>query len=103
MEGCTYRRYGKVLFLQDAGSTETCILFLVNPEDVSAGTAYDDRDLHSTGNLGSSVSEQIPGLLCKRNYFYRGVRTKLLAWPDLTEHLRCTASLGKCSSFIRIM
>ena len=53
------------------------------PEDVSAGTAYDDRDFHSAGNPGSSVSEQIPGLLCKRNYFYRGISTKLLAWPDL--------------------
>ena len=82
---------------QSYSFTETCILFLANPEDVSAGTAYDDRDFHSAGNPGSSVSEQIPGLLCKRNYFYRGIRTKLLAWPDLTEYFRCTASPGECS------
>ena len=72
------------------------------PEAVDAGTvklvgtAYDDRDFHSTGNPGSSVSEQIPGLFCKRNYLCGSICSKLLAGPDPSQHLWCSASLDLC-------
>ena len=65
---------------------------------ILAGTACSSDSMHIIFIiLRQIIVENIPGLLCKRNYFYRGIRTKLLAWPDLTEYFRCTASLGECS------
>ena len=55
-----------------------------------------------TGDMGQSysfkmpVSEQIPGLFCERNYLCGSICSKLLAGPDPSQHLWCSASLDQC-------
>ena len=46
--------------------------------------------------LGILAAVQIPGLFCERNYLCGSICSKLLAGPDPSQHLWCSASLDQC-------